>query len=310
MRETEVRISVALCTYCGEAFLEKQLESVAAQTRPPNELIVCDDGSYDGTVRILQKFATEASFPVRVYLNQTRLGVAANFHKALKLCSGELTAFSDQDDIWLPNKLFRAERRILETKDPSTSLYCSRLSYVDADLSPLAVSVIPSAIGFHNAIVENIATGCSAVFGSEIRERFLRAAPENMIMHDWWAYLIASAYGEVIFDSEPGVLYRQHGQNVTGWESRPLKLWNRALWLAQRLLAQRQGMDSLNQAERFLASYPDVPIECRLQVEKLLRLRDESMLARLRYLFNKPYIQRNDLVENFALKIMLLMGWH
>lgn len=305
-----MQISVALCTFNGARYLEQQLESICAQSLYPCELVACDDGSSDRTADILADFALHAPFPVHVCINDERLGVVGNFHKAIRLCCGDLFAFADQDDVWLPHKLESAQRKIRESVDPAKTLYCTRLRYVNSALEDIAPSSVPLKVGFHNAIAENIATGCSVVFGSEIRRRFLCAAPEIMVMHDWWAYLIASAYGEVIFDSEPGVLYRQHGQNVTGWESKPLKLWHRSLWLAQRLLAQRQGMDSLNQAARFLASYPDVPIEYRLQVEKLLRLRDEPMLARLRYLFNKPYIQRNDSVENFALKIMLLMGWH
>ena len=305
-----MKISVALCTFDGARYLEQQLESIGAQSLLPYELVACDDGSSDRTVDILNDFALRASFPVRVCINKNRLGVAGNFYNAIQLCCGDLFAFSDQDDVWLPHKLERAEQQIGESTDPARTLYCSRLRYVNSELEDIAVSYAPSKIGFHNALAENIATGCSVVFGSEIRRRFLCAAPENMVMHDWWAYLIASAYGEVIFDSEPGVLYRQHGQNVTGRESKPLKLWNRLLWLAQRLIAHRKGMDSLNQAERFLASYPDMPIECRRRVEELLHLRDEPMLERLRYLFGKPYLQRNDSFENFALKIMLLMGWH
>ena len=305
-----MQISVALCTFNGARYLAQQLESIAAQSFLPCELVVCDDGSHDRTVEILQGFVSRAPFPVHVCVNEFRLGVVANFHKAIQLCKGDLFAFSDQDDVWLPHKLESAERLIRESVDPPTTLYCSRLKYVHSALEDIAISSFPAQIGFHNAAVENIATGCSVVFGAEIRRRFLCAAPENMIMHDWWAYLIATAYGEVVFDPEPGVLYRQHGQNVTGWESKPIKLWNRARWLAQRLLARRKGMDSLNQAERFLENYPDVPIEYRRKVEELLLLRDQSLLARLRYLVGKPYIQRNDPVENLALKMMLLMGWH
>lgn len=305
-----MHISVALCTFNGARYLAQQLESIADQSFLPCELVVCDDGSDDNTLEILKEFVTCVPFPVSVCVNERRLGVVANFYKAIQLCRGDFVSFSDQDDVWLTHKLESAMRRIGKSSDPENALYCTRLRYVNSDLEDIALSPVPSELGFYNAIAENVATGCTVVFGSQVRDRLLRAQPKDMVMHDWWAYLIASAYGEVIFDSEPGVLYRQHGENVTGRESKPRKLWNRALWLAKRLREGRKGMDSLNQAERFVRIYPDVPSEFRRKIEELLALRDDTVLARLRYLLGKPCICRNDYVENLALKIMILCGWH
>jgi glycosyltransferase involved in cell wall biosynthesis len=103
-------ISVAMCTYNGEKFLREQLKSIASQTRLPAELVICDDRSTDSTVDIIQNFAASAPFPVRFYLNPVNLGGSAkgitkNFEKAAKYCTGNLIAFCDQDDVWLPQKL-------------------------------------------------------------------------------------------------------------------------------------------------------------------------------------------------------------
>ncbi len=304
-----MKLSVAMCTCNGAPHLRQQLDSIAAQSRLPDELVVCDDASRDATVSVLEQFAANAPFPVRIHLNPVNLGVTANFSQAVSLCSGDLTAFSDQDDVWLPHKLARAETAIRQSSEPAATLYCSRLQYVDASLSPLGLSPIPSAVGFRNAIVENIATGCSVVFGPDLRRRLLQAASADMMMHDWWAYLLASAYGQVVYDPTPTVLYRQHGGNVAGWEPRPLKLWHRTRSLVRRLVTDRRGMDSLNQAARFIAAYADVPRENRRLVEELLGLRDAGVLNRLRYALH-PRVKRNDRIENFGLKAMLLMGWH
>jgi glycosyltransferase involved in cell wall biosynthesis len=304
-----MKISIALCTYNGALFLKEQLESIAAQTQPPAELVVCDDGSVDATIAILREFASSVPFPVHVHVNSRNLGVTANFSKAVKLCSSDFVAFSDQDDVWLPNKLARAKQIIHQSANPAVTLYCSRLKYVNASLTPLGLSPVPSIIGIQNAIVENIATGCSVVFGSSVRLRLLQAAPSDMIMHDWWAYLVATTFGKVIYDPIPTVLYRQHGGNVAGWEPKPLKLWNRTKCLIQRLMAKKSGMDSLNQAARFLATYPDIPQEQREITEELLFLRNTCIFRRMRYALH-PRIERNDAMENFGLKAMLLMGWH
>src|SRR5713101_1538304 len=100
-------LSVAMCTYYGARFLQEQLESIAAQTRLPDELVVCDDRSADGSVEIVRNFAKSAPFPVQLEINETNLGAIKNFEKAIGLCEGETIALADQDDIWKPQKLSR-----------------------------------------------------------------------------------------------------------------------------------------------------------------------------------------------------------
>ena len=98
-------VSVALATYHGESFLAAQLRSLEEQTLRPAELVVCDDRSSDGTVEVLRDFAANASFPVTIHVNDQRLGWRANFMKAAGLCTSELIALCDQDDVWYPAKL-------------------------------------------------------------------------------------------------------------------------------------------------------------------------------------------------------------
>jgi glycosyltransferase involved in cell wall biosynthesis len=98
-------ISVAMCTCNGEVYLREQLESILAQTEPPNELIVCDDASTDGTVALLESFKKASPFPVTIIVNKNRVGVCKNFENAIGHCSGEIIFLADQDDIWLPAKL-------------------------------------------------------------------------------------------------------------------------------------------------------------------------------------------------------------
>src|SRR5215470_8302349 len=98
-------ISVAMCTYNGARFLAEQLGSLAAQSRLPDELVVCDDGSTDESAEIVKDFARHAPFPVRLEVNEENLGATKNFEKAIGLCRGEVIALSDQDDVWYPKKL-------------------------------------------------------------------------------------------------------------------------------------------------------------------------------------------------------------
>lgn len=100
-------ISVVMCTYNGARYLPEQLQSISEQTRLPAEMVVCDDGSSDHTIRILKEYSASAPFSVRIFQNRPRLGSTSNFDKAIRLARGEFIALSDQDDRWVPQKLER-----------------------------------------------------------------------------------------------------------------------------------------------------------------------------------------------------------
>lgn len=103
-------LSVALCTYNGAKYIESQLRSILEQTVPVGEVVVCDDGSTDGTVEIIKAISKQTEIPISIYINNPNLGVCANFDKAIKLCKGDLIFLSDQDDIWMPNKVETVQR--------------------------------------------------------------------------------------------------------------------------------------------------------------------------------------------------------
>ncbi len=109
-------VSVAMCTYNGAKFLPPQMESILAQTQAPDEMVVCDDGSTDGTVELLREFAAKAPFPVRIQQNSRNLGPAANFAQCMEMCGGEILVLADQDDVWFPYRL--AETRAAFAADP------------------------------------------------------------------------------------------------------------------------------------------------------------------------------------------------
>src|SRR6266852_3873222 len=100
-----VSVSVAMATYNGQKFIREQLDSLAAQQHLPSELIITDDASSDKTVVIAEQFAKVAPFTVHVYRYDNRVGYRANFMRAARLCTSDVVAFCDQDDIWSPQKL-------------------------------------------------------------------------------------------------------------------------------------------------------------------------------------------------------------
>lgn len=125
--------SIALCTYNGEAFLLQQLESISRQTVLPDELIICDDGSVDSTMDILNRFKATAPFDVQIIQNSTNLGVNQNFSQAILHCSKDIIFICDQDDVWDSDRIEKTLFRFEE--DESRMVVCSPSYYIDRNNS-------------------------------------------------------------------------------------------------------------------------------------------------------------------------------
>ena len=305
------RVNILLSTYNGERFIRAQLDSLFAQTYPNIVIHIRDDGSTDGTVDIVKEYV-DRGIPI-VLERGDNIGIIPSFMQLLRNTerTGELYAFCDQDDVWKPEKISRAVERIMQSSQPERVLYCSRLEYVDEHLHHLGYSLIPRVVGFENAVVENIATGCTAVFGEQIRAWILEGDPARMMMHDWWAYLVASAFGLVVYDDFPSIQYRQHGNAATAWEPGLVKIRARARGFIRRLRSREHtGLESLNQAICFIETYPNVPVDMKKIVKHLVILREKGKFwQRLRYVLD-PEVLRTNPVENLSLKPMILLGWH
>ncbi len=229
-----VRTSIAMCTYNGARWLGEQLASLAAQRRPPDELVVCDDRSGDATVEIVRAFASSAAFPVRLIVNDTNLGPAANFGKAMSLCGGDVIFFSDQDDVWLPDKIARMTA-LLEAA-PAAGAVLGDAELVDEALRPLPGSLW-NAIPFTPAeqaavrsgraaqvlIKKNVATGATMAFRAEFRKLALPVPKIERCMHDAWVALLISAVAEIALLPEPVIRYRLHAGNRVGTRRRSLR---------------------------------------------------------------------------------------
>ncbi|MBL8163901.1 MAG: glycosyltransferase family 2 protein [Anaerolineae bacterium] len=224
-----MRISVILCTYNGEHYLFEQLESIAAQTRLPDELIICDDGSTDRTRSILDVFAAQAAFPVLVYYNTRNLGSTRNFEQALRLVNGDIIAFADQDDYWYQHKLAVLESAMRQS--PRAGFVFSDADVVDSERRPLEVRLWQSvrfsaseqeqaARGeFANVLLRHpVVTGATMAFRTQWRDLFL-PIPENWI-HDAWISFWITLMADVIVIPEPLMQYRQHTLNQIGISGR------------------------------------------------------------------------------------------
>lgn len=222
-------VSVVLCTYQGERYLPEQLATIAAQTRPPDELVACDDGSTDATVELLHEFGAEVPYPVTVHESPGgRVGPAANFARAVHEASGDVVVLCDQDDAWYPQRIERAVA-LLDASPAAVAVF-GDADLIDDSGRPTgqtlweALGVAGDRAGAFLCgepaervalLVEgNLVTGATLTFRAEHR-RHLLPVPSGWL-HDHWFAVVLSAVGEVVMSDERLLRYRIHPAQHTG----------------------------------------------------------------------------------------------
>lgn len=262
-------ISIAMATYNGARHLQSQLESFLTQTRQPDELVVCDDGSTDDTIDILHDFQTRAPFNVKIYCNDTNLGFTKNFEQALMKCSGNLIFLSDQDDVWFNSKLSVIEEAFLA--DKTKLLIVCDGNLVDENLKwygVTALSQVQAGFGSADALVVGALTA--------MRKDFLNYAlpiPEGIIGHDVWIHNLGLQLDARLVLSQPLQSIRRHSSNTSSWVASSVK--------------------KINKFDVFKSQYKTVAsdgYEDRLIINK-------SMTSRLTYIFNNNYYFPKKIIE-------------
>ncbi len=218
-------ISVAMCTYNGARFLPQQLESIAAQTRLPDELVISDDCSCDVTADIIRTFARQAAFPVHFTTNHENIGATRNFERTIERCSGEVIALADQDDLWSSAKV----RRIADAFAGSDETLAV---FSDGELIDEQSNVLPARLwesflfsrkeqklfargqGFSILIKHPVVTGATLAFRSRFRGLFL-PIPSNHA-HDYWISVLLAACGKVEAIPDTLIKYRRHQKQQIG----------------------------------------------------------------------------------------------
>lgn len=309
-----MKISIALCTYNGEKHLREQLDSFAVQTYPVNELVACDDGSTDKTVAILQDFAQAAPFPVRIFINKENLGFRANFEQALRLTTGDLIFFSDQDDIWPKEKV----AEFVAFAD----VHSDRLGFFsNAWLLEEGRQEMPrelwKTIGFTPDVSDNLHYDdlCRFLLGhyNFVHGSMLAIRREALPVvlpfstadtgpgHDQWIAFTLAAVNKLAFISKPLLYYRQHAGQEVGitrveelleYQATPTRLRQSG----KPRDTSRLEMMTAWQAHIIARTYIDTIPAMRQKMEEF---RQEALQAKAAYLK----------AESFPLKKLRLLKW-
>ncbi len=239
-----MRLSIALCTYNGERYLPAQLHSIAAQSRPADELVVCDDASTDATPRIVKEFAARAHFPVNFSVNRENLGSTRNFARAIELCRSDVIVLADQDDLWKVNKLEQLSSLL---SDERVGMAFSNAEVIDPESRSLGYSLwdglpdgdrvlraVENNRLFERVLQGNVVTGATMAFRARYRDLVLPIPPSWV--HDEWIALLISAVAPCRATVERLISYRQHARQQIG--ARRFSRWELARHVLRGKLKQ------------------------------------------------------------------------
>lgn len=210
------KVTVLMSTYNGEKYLNEQINSLLNQIEVKIRILVRDDGSTDNTKKILEKFSEEGLLD---WYEGENLKPAYSFLDLVKNApESDYYAFCDQDDYWMENKLSRAINMMKKYNDEEPIFYFSKAQIVDENLNPVKYNNYPKKpYSLGGAIIRNNVTGCTVVFNKKMLEILNLYKPDNIAMHDQWSYLVCKAVnGNIIFDKDSFIKYRQHSTNFIG----------------------------------------------------------------------------------------------
>lgn len=299
------KVQIMISTYNGAAYVREQLKSILRLSNADDiSVLIRDDGSTDDTPSILAEYAEEYGFRV---IYGENVGVNRSFQALFEAADDgcEFFAYCDQDDAWLPDKVARAVG-VLEKADPAIpAMYASRAYLTDAEGTVIGATPKPRrAPSFYNAIVQNVCIGHTQVYNKEMLALLRRSYSPAIVVIDHWAYLLASAYGNVFFDNEPTSLYRQHGKNVIGYSRSALDTmkgrWKRArTGMGKRMAAQNKAFYAMHGAT--------IPNADHAKELSRFLSHNTSFFRRLGYALHCR-ARRQTFTENVCFRLLYLFG--
>jgi glycosyltransferase involved in cell wall biosynthesis len=316
-------VSVALCTYNGRDYLEGQLDSLLHQTRVPDEIVVFDDGSTDGTRQLLEQYSGQHRGLFRLHFNETNLGFGPNFRQAMEQCRGHIIFLCDQDDVWMPGKI----EQMLAALDASpevNGVYCNGLliSEQGADIpgtlwdGTFGGNDVPPALGRQLlfgwlGINNNCIIGCSVALRRSALPGIFNTWLPSEPWHDYLVVLKLSLRGKLQAMPEPLMYYRQHGAQTVGlrghWKRREEILFARDCWMGQWPQDKldevvRYFAFGLSQLERYRGQLVVTPEEARLYSEACKPVLQRLKQATKQWLSPMPWWPRKKKLAKHWLK--------
>lgn len=281
-----MKVNILMSTYNGQQFLAEQIRSIQEQSYTDWTLFIRDDGSSDNTKEILKDFEHQDS---RIHLidndKSDNLGVIKSFHKLVNHDRADYYFFSDQDDVWLPNKLELSLKEAQNYLADLPLMVYMDLKVVNQDLKIMTESMVKSQSHHANTelvqeLTENTVTGGVAMINHALAEMWQET--DDILMHDWYLALLASAFGNLVFIDQPGELYRQHSDNVLGARTLSKRFKK---WIRPHILFAVYW-DLIKNSQKQASHLLQMPLSQsnRELIEAFVTIMDKPMLERFRIL--------------------------
>jgi rhamnosyltransferase len=308
-----LKVNILMSTYNGEKFVAEQIESIQKQTFKDWNLIIRDDGSKDRTCEIIDSFVSKDA-RIRL-IKAENVGVIDSFYKLVKMDSADFYFFADQDDYWLPEKIEIILKEAQKQDNKQPIMYYTDLKVTDKNLTVTSESMIRSQSDHANTqlveeLTENTVTGGASMINHALAK--LWQTTDNIIMHDWYLGVLASAVGELVYIDQPTHLYRQHESNVLGARtlSKRMKKWlhpnlwfKKYWWLISS--SQKQAQKLLTENENLLTEQKRQLIKAYVGILEQPKAKRRRLLEQYNLRKNKNYhtkIFRALIITKFAYK--------
>lgn len=306
----DLKVSIAMATYNGEKYLKAQLDSFAAQTRLPDELIITDDCSTDQTEAIVREFAKNVPFDVEFHRNEKNLGYCGNFNAALMITTGDLVFLSDQDDVWFPEKI----KHMIDVaeRNPKALVVMNDAALTDGDLNEVGLTKI-GQIRSVGLSMDSFVMGCCCAVRRELLN-FCMPIPAGVKGHDNWLVQFADGLSAKVVDPTPLQYYRRHESNESQFiANRTTKVTRnqvrlekvKAVFTQDGLAARMQQLEQVeifsNGVARAIGLAPEPYRERLTQLASHYRKRAQASAKRLKVV-EKPLFSRVAAVSGLLMK--------
>ncbi|MCC9982269.1 glycosyltransferase family 2 protein, partial [Streptococcus agalactiae] len=310
-----MKVNILMATYNGEKFLAQQIESIQKQTFKEWNLLIRDDGSSDKTCDIIRNFTAKDS-RIR-FINENEhhnLGVIKSFFTLVNYEVADFYFFSDQDDVWLPEKLSVSLEAAKHKASDVPLLVYTDLKVVNQELNILQDSMIWAQSHHANTtllpeLTENTVTGGTMMINHALAEKWF--TPNDILMHDWFLALLAASLGEIIYLDLPTQLYRQHDNNVLG--ARTMDKRFKILREGPKSIFTRYWKlihDSQKQASLIVDKYGDIMTATDLELIKcFIKIDKQPFMTRLRWLWKYGY-SKNQFKHQVVFKWLIATNYY
>lgn len=305
-------VQVLMAVYNGSAFLREQIDSIINQSYTNWELLVSDDGSEDTSLELIHEYC-DRDPRIHLCLEGKRYGSAkAHFMALTRIANAPYIMYADQDDVWDEDKIeltLNALKQQGKDEQKLPLLACTDLRVVDVNLKPIHPSMLKysnmdaSTLDFGYFLASCIATGCTIAINQPLLKLLQKECEiDSIIMHDWWASLVASAFGKVIYLNRQTISYRQHHNNSVGADQFS------ALSSLRKIKDRSTVAESaVRQTHELIDVYGNkMPEKKRQQAEAILAITQKGIISRI-ILLTKAKVWRRGLLRNAATLLSFLL---